>query len=333
MIELAQDKVTEREDILFCLQRWDQGDHWFAGSSDAAIHPIHSCGKPAEMKPLAIHQSYVTGVAVAKGKLWSVGYDRLLNEWDIESNRLLSSRKAHSKWIRNIQATRDGRLLSTVGDDMITRIWETETGRLMHALKGHAPRTPQGFSSMLYTCTFSPDGSLLATADRIGEIILWDTASGRIRHRMQAPVMYTWDQVQRLRSIGGIRSLEFSPDQSSLVVGGMGHVQNVDGLGGKARLEWFDTTTGKQTAFFESDTHKGLIEDIRFLPDGSHLIAAGGNNKGFFIVLDLSSHKAVSDPESPMHVHRFNFIDDTYQILAVGHQKTVTWTLTRKNST
>ena len=70
-------------------------------------------------------------------------------------------------------------------------------------------------------------------------------------------IMYTFDDVQRLRSIGGIRSLCFSPDQNELAVGGMGHVGNVDGLGGKARIEWFNPSTGQQTDLFESDTHHG----------------------------------------------------------------------------
>ena len=84
-----------------------------------------------------------------------------------------------------------------------------------------------------------------ATADRIGEILLWELPSGKLLQKMSAPAMYTWDEVQRLRSIGGIRSLAFSTDQQTLAVGGMGHVQNVDGLGEKPA--WSGLTCNRES--------------------------------------------------------------------------------------
>ncbi len=332
-MELKLVDQEKREDILFCLHGIPEQDNWFAGSSDASIHNLTFAGAPENMPPFQGHQSYVTSLTTASGRLWSVGYDRLLNEWDVESGRLISSRSAHQKWIRNVQASPDGSQLATVGDDMVARIWDTEKGTLIHELKGHAPQTPQGFATMLYTCAYSPDGETLATADRIGETILWDTRSGKVRRQLQAPVMYTFDEVQRLRSIGGIRSLCFSPDQQELAVGGMGHVRNVDGLGGKARIEWFNPETGEQTGLFESDTHKGLIEDIHYYMDGKHLLAAGGNNKGFLISLNLETRKAVQEPEAPMHVHQFQFNTNQNQLLAVGHQKSASWSILPEQST
>lgn len=327
MIELKPGQDHERDDILFCLAHSASDDTWYTGSSDAGIHRLDASGAQTDQPPLLAHQSYVTGAAVAQGRLWSVGYDRLLNEWDLASGQLRSSRKAHAKWIRNIQVTPDGRMLATVGDDMIARIWDAASGQLLKELKGHAPQTPQGFSTMLYTCAFSSDGSLLATADRIGDIILWEIRTGKIMHHLKAPIMYTWDEVQRLRSIGGIRSLCFSPNQTTLAAGGMGHVKNVDGLGGKARIEWFSVENGKQAGEFESDTHKGLIEDLHYLEDGSHLISAGGSGKGFWICLDSSTQKSVSEPESSMYIHRFHLDTKNHHILAVGHHKAQSWTL------
>lgn len=333
MIELKQGEAHEREDILFCLAPSATEDTWFAGSSDASIHRLDASGKPAGTPPLLGHQSYVTGVAVAQGKLWSVGYDRLLNEWDLASGRLRSSHRAHSKWIRTIRVSPDQTMLATVGDDMVARLWDAHSGQLLRELTGHAQLTPQGFSTMLYTCAFSPDGTLLATADRIGEIIIWNTQTGNILHRMQAPIMYTWDQVQRLRSIGGIRSLCFSPDQSTLAVGGMGHVKNVDGLGGKARIEWFDVERGEQVGHFESDTHKGLIEDLHYFPDNSTLLGAGGSGKGFVICMDAVTRKVDIEPEAPMCIHRIQRITDSPQFLAVGHHKTQAWSFSHTSTT
>ena len=325
-MELTPGADHSREDILFCLCHAASADEWFGGSSDMGVHVIQPTGESSEKAPLKGHQSYVTGVATTAGKLWSVGYDRLLNEWDLSTHQLVSSRKAHDKWIRNIEASPDGSMLATVGDDMIARLWQARTGNLIHPLQGHAPETPHGFSTMLYACAFSPDSKLLATADRIGEILVWDTGTGEMVHRLKAPIMYTWDQVQRLRSIGGIRCLRFSPDGSTLAVGGMGHVKNVDGLGGKARIEWFDIESGQKTGEFESDTHNGLVEDMRYLTDGSHLLATGGGGKGFLLAIDTATQKAVTEPEAPMYIHRFHFVPESNQLLAVGHRKTMTWT-------
>ncbi len=324
-------KEKKREDILFCLQRFE--DTWLAGSSDHSIHPIPFSDESPLPSALQGHQSYVTGLKSAAGRLWSVGYDRLLNEWDLEKGRLVSSRLAHRKWIRHITASPDETQLATVGDDMVARVWNARTGQLIHELQGHAHQTPQGFSTMLYTCAFSPDGKTLATADRIGEILLWDTHSGTLKRRLHAPIMYTFDDVQRLRSIGGIRSLCFSPDQNELAVGGMGHVGNVDGLGGKARIEWFNPSTGQQTGLFESDTHQGLIEDMHYHQGGSHLIAGGGNNKGFLMCLSASSKKAIHEPKAPMHVHQFQLNDEQNRIFAVGHQKIAEWSIQSNQTT
>lgn len=330
-MELKLIEENKREDILFCLHGFK--DRWLAGSSDNSIHHIPFSNHHSNAQALHGHQSYVTGLTTAAGRLWSVGYDKLLNEWDLIEGRIVSSRKAHEKWIRNIASSPDETQLATVGDDMVARIWSAETGKLIHELKGHAPETPQGFSTMLYTCAYSPDGKTLATADRIGEILLWDTKSGKLKRKINAPVMYTFDEIQRLRSIGGIRSLCFSPDQKVLAVGGMGHVKNVDGLGGKTRIEWFDPSNGEQTGLFESDTHKGLIEHMHYHQDGTHLIAGGGNNKGFLICLDISSKKAVHEPEAPMHVHQFQLNSQQNQLFAVGHQKCAKWSIQLNQST
>ncbi len=316
-----------REEILFSLSGCD--GEFYAGGSDGRVHCLNPTGEPAPTRPpLEGHQSYVTGVACSRSYLWSVSYDGLLNRWSVESGSLISSQKAHQKWIRDVQLSPDGMTLATAGDDMKLRLWDSQTGSLIHSLEGHAAQSPQGFSSMLYTCCFSPDGALIASADRIGEILIWEVSSGQLLQRWHASTMYTWDEVQRLRSIGGIRSLCFSPDQSTLAVGGMGHVQNVDGLGGKARIEWFELQSGKQVGTFESEAHKGLVEGLQFTPEGSHLVASGGSSKGFLILLEPKAEKAALEVESPMYVHQAVFTSDQGDLLVVGHHKATSWKLT-----
>src|SRR5438552_257273 len=86
--------------------------------------------------------------------------------------------------------------------------------------------------SKVYAVAFSADGYRLATGDKVGHVVVWDVESGKQLTTCEAPGMYTWDPVQRLHSIGGIRSLAFSPDGTRLAVGGMGKVGNIDHLEG-----------------------------------------------------------------------------------------------------
>src|SRR5262249_29880487 len=148
--------------------------------------------------------------------------------------------EAHQGWIRDVVAVPDGSRVVSAGDDMVVRVWETATGRLVHTLQGHARLTPQGHVTALYAVAISPDSRYVAAGDRVGELRVWELETGKPAQVFQVPMLYTYDPRQRKRSIGGIRSLAFSPDGSQLAVGGIGQVENVDGLAGPALVEVWD---------------------------------------------------------------------------------------------
>src|SRR5437762_3463064 len=104
---------------------------------------------------------------------------------------------------------------------------------------------------MLFAVAFSADGKHVATGDKVGKVKVWEVESGKPVGEVDAPVMYTWDPVQRLHSIGGIRCLAFSPDGKALAVGGIGKIGNIDHLEGKARVESFDWAAGKRLSEYE----------------------------------------------------------------------------------
>src|SRR4029077_378060 len=187
----------------------------------------------------------------------------------------------------HIAVSPDGKTVASVADDMVCRLWEPATGKMVRELRGHTEKTPHHFLSMLYACAFTPDGRHLATGDKTGHIAIWDVESGKQETTLEAPVMYTWDPVQRRHSIGGIRSLAFSPDGKQLAVGGMGKVGNIDHLEGKARVEGFDWASGKQTAEFPGDKFAGLVNRLAWAPDGSWLLGAGGAGEGYFLFYDV----------------------------------------------
>jgi WD40 repeat protein len=193
--------------------------------------------------------------------------------------------------------------VASVGDDMLCRLWDVETGSLKYELKGHAEITPHHYPSMLHACAISPDGQFIATGDKTGHIVVWEIASGKSVATMEAPVLYTWDPVQRRHSIGGIRALAFSPDGNLLAAGGIGQIGNIDHLEGPPRVEIFDWRKAAKTHEFNGEGSKGMVERLIFLPDGERLISLGGANDGFVWILDLKTKTVLAQQKAPAHLY------------------------------
>ena len=132
--------------------------------------------------------------------------------------------------------------------------------------------------------------------------------------------MYTWDKVQRLHSIGGVRSLAFSPDGKHLAVGGIGKIGNIDHLEGKARVEVFDWKAGKQIAEF-LERQAGDRQPAGVGADGSWLLGAGGAGEGFLLFYDVAAKKTLRQEKLPMHVHDFHLTGGLQELVCVGHNR------------
>ena len=314
-------KDYPRPVVTFAVARADGSDTAYLGCSDFKVYAADFAAAKFEPKELYAHESYVTGVALAGDTLVSGSYDGKLTWFDTEDEEKIRTHDAHAKWIRKVIASPDGTLVASIADDMACKLWDAKTGKVVHELRGHKEKTPNDFNSMLYAVAFSADGKLLATGDKVGHVVVWDAHSGKEVGTCEAPVMYTWDKAQRLHSIGGIRSVAFSPDGKSLAVGGMGKVGNIDHLEGKARVEVFDWKAGKQTAEFPGDKFSGLVNRLAWAPDGSWLVGAGGAGEGFLCFFDAANKKTLRQEKLTMHVHDFAMTAAADQITCVGHNR------------
>ncbi len=309
--------------IAFGVARVPKSNRIYLGASDFKVYELDVAAAKPEPKELFAHETYVTGVALAGKTLVSGGYDCKLTWFDIDANKVIrTTDKAHAKWIRGVFASPDGKLVASVADDMVGRLWDAATGKIVHELRGHAEKTPTGFGSMLYAAAFSPDGKHLATGDKVGKVKIWEVASGKPLAELEAPVMYTWDQTQRLHSIGGIRSLAFSPDGKTLAVGGTGKIGNIDHLEAKGRIELFDWSAGKRLAEFTCDK-QGLVNHLEYATDGSWLLAAGGAGEGFLVFVDAAGKKAIRSEKVAMHVHDVASNEDGESLIVAGHNRVV----------
>lgn len=313
-------KEFQRPVITFAVARLRDTDTVFLGCSDFKVYHAELRAAKFEPKELHAHETYVTGVAVAGTNLITGGYDGKLIWCDNQTGVQLRVIDAHAKWIRKVVASPDGKLVASVADDMVCRVWNAGSGRLVHELRGHKEQTPHNFGSMLYALTFSHDGKLIATGDKVGHVVVWDTKSGKELGSCEAPIMYTWDKVQRLHSIGGVRSLAFSPDGKQLAVGGTGKIGNIDHLEAKSRVEVFDWKAGKQIAEFVSDK-QGIVNRLQWSPCGSWLVGAGGAGEGFLLFYDVAAKKLLRSEKLPMHTHEFDLTDDCNEIVCVGHNR------------
>jgi WD40 repeat protein len=311
----------------------------YAGSDDNAIHVFD----PAATKKEAIarwtkHENYVAALVQVRRFVVSGSYDRRLIWWGVESGQVVRTVEAHQGWVRDLVATPDGACVASVGDDMLVKIWDTDTGRLVRTLAGHATRTPQGHVTALYAVAISRDGKYLASADRVGEVRVWETDTGKLAQRFEVPVLYTYDPRQRKRSIGGIRTVAFSPDGRQLAMGGIGQVGNVDGLSGPATVEVWDWREPQQRFTAGAQGHKGIINHLRFHPAGGWLLGAGGgSDNGFLAFWKLDTPADAGKAGSPSlpgqrlkmdgHLHRFCLNAAGTALYAAGYRKLEVWSL------
>jgi WD40 repeat protein len=317
------------------------GKRLYAGSDDYSVYVFDlDAPKKEPVAKWAKHDNYVSAlVAVARGGktlVVSGSYDRSLVWWDAADGAVIRAAEAHAGWVRDLVALPDGNRLASCGDDMLVKLWDTDGGKLLRTFEGHATRTPQGHVTALYAVAVSPDGKHLASGDRHGTVIVWETDTGKVAQKFEVPTLYTYDPRQRKRSIGGIRSLAFSHDGTFLAAGGIGQVNNVDGLEGPAHVEVWEWKKPQVRFTAGAQGHKALINGLIWHPDKTWLIGGGGGGDGGLVAFwkvdpmpDAPKKDAVVGQRVKVegHVHRIILAAGGAELYAAGHRRLDVWGL------
>lgn len=311
-------------DIVFGIARLPGTEKLFIGGSDFQVYEFDLAAEKPQREAFVGdgHQSYVSSLALAGETLVSGSFDGQLIWWNPADRSQIRRQQAHSLWIRKVISTPDGKRIVSVADDMRCKVWDAATGEQLADFSDHAALTPHNYPSMLYAVAVSDDGKRLATGDRVGHVAIWDAETFSKIGEVEAPGMYTWDPRQRRHSIGGIRSLAFSPDGTRLAVGGVGKIGNIDHLDGKSRLEVFQWESAAEPLLIENDKKKGLIEQLLWRPDGTSLFGLGGDHKGFVNLYDLEEAKdIVVQGEGNGHIHAAVIDESHTKLYTAAHQR------------
>lgn len=280
--------------------------------------------RPAAERRFLMHDNFVSSLTLVGDRLVSAGYDRTIAWWNVDSGELLRRTTAHDGWVRKIAVVAAGARLASVGDDLRVRVWDATTDAPPVELGAHERLTPQGFANAVYALAVHPDGRRLATADRTGVCHVWDLETRRSLARFDAPEFYTFDAAKRARSIGGVRSLAFTPDGRGLALSGIGQVTNVDGFVGPCRVELWDWEA-RRREFVGQGRHQAVLNHVD-AGQTPWLIAAGGGDGGAAIV---GWNRSTSEPQTLAkpsgHLHQFAVDASAGRLYAAGHDGLQIW--------
>ena len=317
------------QDILFANARVPESQILFLGSSDFHLYEFDL--QPEKPERVVFtgdgHQSYVTSMALVETTLVTGSYDGQLIWWNTQDRSQTRAQLAHDRWIRYVIAVPERGQIVSVADDMQCKVWDIASGELIKSFTDHAELTPHNYPSMLYAVAVSADSKLIATGDRTGHVAIWDAQTFEKLGEVEAPTLYTWDPKARRHSIGGIRSLAFSPNGTRLAVGGIGKIGNIDHLGGPSRLEIFDWEGSTEPVVIEDEEKKGLIEQMLWRPDGETLFGVGGDHRGFVNLYDVTQGKIIAQAGGSGHLHAFSIDESWTTLFTAGHQRVERWGL------
>ena len=119
--------------------------------------------------------------------------------WRVDTGKLLHTLRGHTEFVRDVEFSRDGKLLVTASDDSDARIWRIATAKTVRILRGH-------FGPVL-AASFSPDRRWVVTAGP-RTVGIWDTSTGQFF----PPTGLAADPFLRGPARGPLTSVAFTPN-------------------------------------------------------------------------------------------------------------------------
>ena len=196
-------------------------------------------------------------------------FDGIARLWDVESGSLLQRFVGHSRGIRSVFFSPDGRKVLTLGADSTVRLWDVDSGKELHRLGD------SGSAAKITSIAFSPDGQRVLvgiedpTARSLHTARLWDVETGKEVQQFEQHFEWT-----------------FTPRPSMAISQDGGRVLIVDGTLGAETARIWDVETGKELQHWQSD----FMDNAVFSPDGRRVITVANHTAQLW---DVDSGKEV----------------------------------------
>jgi len=241
-----------------------------AGSFEGSVRRWDTTASPfAELPALKGHNGWVQGVAFhPDGKLlfaadswgrlacWPAGERDAKAIWNVTD--------AHDGWIHALAVSPDGKLLATGGRDKTIRLTTSDDGKKVQTLAA---------GEDVLAVAFHPDRKSVLSGDLKGVVRQWDVPSGKAVREMDARVMFLRDRIQ---DVGGVRCFAFTPDGSTVFVGGS---QPKTGafVQGIPLVLAFDWKSGQSKPLYKGATDaEGYVLDLHWHSDGFLVFVTSG---------------------------------------------------------
>lgn len=127
---------------------------------------------------------------VDKKHIAAISSDMALTMWDTEGVKLVYTKRDHTKTIRALDASQDGKWIATGGADREIILRDAMSGEIVKRWIAH--------DNWIRTLAFSPDGKVLASGGDDKKIVLWD--------------LETFKPIKQFDERGWIYELKYSED-------------------------------------------------------------------------------------------------------------------------